>query len=230
MRKLRLLAFFLIALAFVLALTACEGKTTYYTVTFDSNGGSTVHNRAIETGNTFTAPEAPTRTGYTFVGWYNGETVWNFETDVVNSNVTLTAKWERLYRTVTFNSDGGTAIESQMVYDGMLVEKPQPPKRENFLFLGWYNGNTAWDFYTDPVLTDLTLTAKWEDVSTYTVSFNSDGGTNVAEQYIIAGGKVNEPQAPTKAGAVFDGWYNGDAKWNFDTDNVSSNITLTAKW
>ncbi len=230
MKKSRLLVCVLIALAFALALTACEGKTTYYTVTFDSSGGSTVQSRAIESGNTIIEPDAPSRTGYNFIGWFNGEAAWNFETDVVKSNVKLTAKWERISHTVTFNSDGGTAVDSQTVYDANFLVEPQAPTRENFRFIGWYSGNTAWDFNTDIVMADLTLTAKWEAAITYTVSFDSDGGTAVAEQYIVEGAKALEPPPPTKTKFAFDGWYNGETKWNFDTDTVNEPITLKAKW
>ena len=230
MGKSKLLACLLIVLAFMLAFTSCEGKTTYYTVTFDSSGGSTVQSRAIEAGNTIIEPDAPTRTGYNFVGWYNGETKWNFETDVVTSDFKLTAKWEKISHTVTFNSDGGTAVESQTVYYANFLAEPQAPTKENFRFIGWYSGNTAWDFKTDTVIADLTLTAKWEAIITYTVSFDSDGGTAVAEQYIEEGTKAYEPPAPTKTKFAFDGWYNGETKWNFDTDTVTEPITLKAKW
>lgn len=230
MGKSKLLVCLLIVLTFVLALTACEAKTTYYTVTFDSSGGSTVQNRAIEAGNTIIEPDVPTRTGYNFIGWYNGETKWDFETNIVTSDFKLTAKWEKISHTVTFNSDGGTAVDSQTVYYANLLTQPQAPTRENFRFIGWYSGNAAWDFKSDTVMTDLTLTAKWEAIITYTVSFDSNGGTAVAEQYIEEGMKAYEPPAPTKTKFAFDGWYNGETKWNFDTNTVTETITLKAKW
>jgi len=69
--------------------------------------------------------------------------------------------------------------------------------------------------------------------NTFTVSFNSDGGTSVANQNVAAGGKVTPVTPPTKTGYLFDGWYkdtNLDVRWDFANDVVNSNITLYAKW
>lgn len=69
---------------------------------------------------------------------------------------------------------------------------------------------------------------------TYTVTFNSDGGTTVASATVTDGEKVNKPTDPTKntleKNYEFTGWFNGENEWNFDTDAVTENITLTAKW
>lgn len=70
---------------------------------------------------------------------------------------------------------------------------------------------------------------------TYTVTFDSNGGTSVASVSVKEGEKVAEPTAPTKlpdssAEYTFDGWYNGDVAWNFTTDSVTGDMTLTAHW
>ena len=65
----------------------------------------------------------------------------------------------------------------------------------------------------------------------FTVSFNTDGGTGTAdEQTVVSGEKVTKPDSITKDGYTLEGWYNGETEWSFDTDTVSSDITLTAKW
>ncbi len=64
-----------------------------YTVTFDSKGGSEVSSQTVEEGETFIAPEAPVKEGYTFKGWYNGDVAYDFNT-TPTENVNLTAKWE----------------------------------------------------------------------------------------------------------------------------------------
>ncbi len=71
---------------------AVPPKPTTYTVTFNSNGGTSVSAQTVEAGKTAKTPTAPTRSGYTFAGWYNGAAAYNFNTPV-NSNLTLTAKW-----------------------------------------------------------------------------------------------------------------------------------------
>jgi uncharacterized repeat protein (TIGR02543 family) len=79
----------------------------------------------------------------------------------------------------------------------------------------------------------VTVTANWEPipVTNYTVTFNADGGTPIpSPQTVVSGGNATEPAAPTKVGFIFQGWYNGTTLWNFSTNTVTANITLTAKW
>ena len=68
-----------------------------------------------------------------------------------------------------------------------------------------------------------------EDSAKVTVTFDSDGGSPMTEQKVLRGQKATEPTAPTKADCIFEGWYNGDALYNFNTP-VTENIALTAKW
>lgn len=71
------------------------------------------------------------------------------------------------------------------------------------------------------------------DAITYTVTFDTDGGSTVASQTVAAGGKVTRPTNPTKSGSTFDNWYKNAAKtqlWNFNTDTVSGDTILYAKW
>ena len=79
-----------------------------------------------------------------------------------------------------------------------------------------------------PVNTKLTILPKPE-VKTYTVTFNSNGGSNIESQTVIENDKAYQPNNPTKSGYTFEGWYLGKNKYNFNT-SVTSNITLTAKW
>lgn len=63
--------------------------------------------------------------------------------------------------TVTFDSDGGSAVPAQTVYRGRRAQEPTAPEKAGYTFAGWYNGDAAWTFGTDPVTADITLTAKW---------------------------------------------------------------------
>jgi len=74
-----------------------EGPIVTHTVTFDSNGGTAVTAQVVEDGTTATEPADPTKTDYTFGGWYKEDTFvneWDFENDIVTEDITLYAKWE----------------------------------------------------------------------------------------------------------------------------------------
>ncbi|MCD7943522.1 MAG: InlB B-repeat-containing protein, partial [Clostridia bacterium] len=68
-----------------------------------------------------------------------------------------------------------------------------------------------------------------EYVTSYTVTFDPNGGTSVSSQTVSYGSTATEPTAPTKTGYTFDGWYLDGAKYDFDTA-VTSDVTLTASW
>ncbi|MBR2474429.1 MAG: InlB B-repeat-containing protein, partial [Clostridia bacterium] len=132
--------------------------------------------------------------------------------------------------TVTFDSDGGTAVEAQTVVDGKKATEPTVPTKEGYTFDGWYLGTEKWSFGGHIVTSDMTLKAKWASPTTHIVTFDSDGGTSVEAQTVEDGQKATEPTAPTKEGYTFDGWYLGTEKWSFAGHIVTSDMTLKAKW
>lgn len=69
-----------------------------------------------------------------------------------------------------------------------------------------------------------------EEAEIFTVTFVSNGGTEIAPQQIKQGEKAVKPMDPEKTNYVFVGWYNGEAEWNFETMKVNGSVTLTAKW
>ncbi|MDR1175959.1 MAG: InlB B-repeat-containing protein, partial [Treponema sp.] len=96
---------------------------TYYTVTFDTNGGSAAPEaQTVVEGSKATEPAAPTKAGYIFGGWFREMEMvnqWNFATDTVTADITLYAKWSTVTYTVTFDTNGGSAApEAQTVAEG----------------------------------------------------------------------------------------------------------------
>lgn len=136
--------------------------------------------------------------------------------------------------TVTFNSNGGSAVASQIVGNGEKATEPVDPTKFGYEFGGWYKEAqfiNEWDFTTDTVTANIILYAKW--TAEYVVTYNSNGGTAVAAETVLAGGKATEPTPPTKQGFTFGGWYKNDTlttAWDFSTDTVNQNTTLYAKW
>ncbi len=129
---------------------------------------------------------------------------------------------------VTFDSTGGSDVSGQTVAKGGNARKPADPVREGYEFAGWYDGNSAYDFSTS-VSADLALTAHWNELASYTVAFNTDGGSAVASQTVYEGGVAKRPENPVKSGFKLRNWlYNGEV-YDFNAV-VTSDLTLTAQW
>lgn len=231
-----------------ITLYAKWSKILLYTVTFDSQGGSEVAPVVgIIPGSFVTEPEEPTREDFIFTGWYKEAeclSLWDFRQDKINDNITLYADWEPIpfvLYTVTFDSQGGSPVESiHNVNAGSVIAEPEEPKMEGYVFNGWHKepeGFNSWDFENYTINEDTTLYAKWSAISapeTYTVSFDSQGGSPVEALRDIPGGStVKMPTEPVRDGYKFGGWFieaEALTAWNFDTGRVNGNMTLYAKW
>jgi uncharacterized repeat protein (TIGR02543 family) len=138
--------------------------------------------------------------------------------------------------TVSFNSNGGSEVAALSVNNGETIIEPAAPTKAAYVFGGWYKEDTlatAWNFGSDTVSSDVTLYAKWTAVETYTVTFNSSGGSDVASVVVNSGEKITKPADPTNTGYEFVTWYKEDTLttvWNFASDTVSANTTLYANW
>jgi uncharacterized repeat protein (TIGR02543 family) len=142
--------------------------------------------------------------------------------------------------TVTFDVDGGSAVSSQRVVSGGKVARPSPdPAKSGYTFANWYKDagkQTVWNFDADTVTADTTIYAKWVGgtVSSYTVTFDVDGGSAVSSQSVVSGEKVTRPTPdPAKEDMTFANWYKDAEKttlWNFDTDVITADTTIYAKW
>lgn len=202
-----------------------------YTVKFDTDNGSSVASqRVIEKGKA-TMPSTPTKSGYKFVEWQLDGKKYEFSTPVTK-NITLKAVWRELKKyKVTFDSDNGSVVSPQEVLEDGKVKEPIKPTKENYNFKEWQLNGKKYDFNTK-VTKDLTLKAVWEEkpvVVKYTVSFDSKGGTSVNSQIVEAGSKAKEPTKPTKSGYTFKGWKLNDGDYDF-SKAVNSDITLIASW
>ena len=182
------------------------------------------------------------REGYSFAGWNTAAdgtgTAYADGAEVSNltaedrATVTLYAQWAVAHK-VTFDSTGGSAVDTQLVGDGEKASAPANPTRTGYTFAGWRTdatGGAAYDFNTAPVTGDLTLYAQWTP-NTYTVTFNSNGGTPVTSVNVQYGQTVAKPTDPTLDGKRFVGWTTdaaGTRPYGFGTP-VTGELTLYAK-
>jgi len=236
-------------------LVITQGILGKYTVTFNANGHGIAPDALSDVveGSKISAPTAPTAEGFTFDGWYKEATCeneWDFENYTVTDDITLYAKWTEAAEepetyTVTFDANGGsvTLANATTLSDGKLATLPTPTRSGSYTFKGWYTAASGGTQVTvDKVYTEnTTIYAQWNytgstggggGVSRYTVKFDTNGGTTVANKTVTRNAKLAEPTAPTKDGYTFDGWYT-DKKlttaYNFDT-KVTKGFTLYAKW
>ena len=124
--------------------------------------------------------------------------------------------------TVTFLSDGVHTAPPQ-IRANTPAARPADPTKEGYTFIGWYNGESEWNF-ADAVATDLTLTAKWQ-VNQYTITFKPENGGQdivIKQDY---GTAITAPANPTKTGYTFAGWDK-----TIPTTMPAGDMTITAQW
>ena len=148
----------------------------------------------------------------------------------------LSACGENKSWTVTFDTDGGTIIESVTVKDGETVAEPEEPIKVlndgvDYIFVAWTLDGVPFDFST-PIKEDITLKAKYKtSASSYVVFFDSDGGTVVESQQVEYGKTAIKPSNPEKHEQKVDYkflfWSIGDQEFDFNTP-ITANITLKA--
>ena len=125
-----------------------------YTITFDTTGGSEIAPITQDYGTVITAPEAPTREGYTFIGWDK-----EIPTTMPAENMTVTAQWEINQYTITFDTAGGSEIAPITQDYGTAITAPADPTREGYTFMGWDK-----EIPTTMPAKNITITAKWKDI------------------------------------------------------------------
>ena len=202
-----------------------------FTVKFDSAGGSDVADEKVDYGTEVVKPENPTRTGYTFKGWTLDGKDYLFDTHVM-ADMTLTAVWEKNSYKVTFDSKGGSDIESKTVEYNTLIQEPADPTMEGSDFLYWVLDGNRFDFKKTTITKDITLEAKWQ-VKTFYVTFVS-GNSSVKDpntQTIEYGKLAYKPQISAPEGQALKGWLIKDTDTYFDFNTqIKQAYNLVADW
>ena len=134
-------------------------------IEFDSDGGTEVESIEINKNETIVSPEEPIREGYVFLGWYYEEELFDFSVSP-EENIILKAKWqEKVEKTyvITFNANGGSNIEKQIIKENEKIQEPQAPVKTGFIFLYWEYNKKEFNFESE-IVEDMTLVAKWKNV------------------------------------------------------------------
>ena len=195
-----------------------------YTVTF---AGAEVEAQTVTENGTVAKPTDPAKDHYTFIGWYNGETAWNFATDKVTGDVTLTAKFEANTYTVKFVDFSGNATEltytCETVEAFVVPEVPAAP--EHYENARWDKTAEEYIVYSDEAI-EVNAIA---DAKVYTVSFDTNGAEAMEAVEVTYGDALVIEETPVLDGYAFKGWtLNGEA---YDTSAlVSADVTLKATW
>ena len=195
-------------------------------MTFNADGGSAVPEVKQNYNTTIDTFAEPTKAGHTFAGWFIGNDKQNAPY-TIKSDVTLVAHWNINQYTVTFNSDGGSAVPEVKQNYNTTINTFAVPTREGYTFDGWYVGEVKQNApYT--ITSNVTLVARWT-IRQYTVTFNSDGGSAVPEVKQNYNTTINTFVEPTKEGHTFLGWYVGTQKQNAPY-TIKGDVTLLAHW
>jgi uncharacterized repeat protein (TIGR02543 family) len=233
-----------------------------YAVTYSYNGADggqdTVSDSFTTAGSAITLP-TPTRTGYTFAGWYSdsgftssiGSAGASFAPATVSTAITAYAKWSAKTYTVIYSyngADGGNSdVSASFTTAGSAITLPTPT-RTGYTFAGWYSdsglttliGAAGASYSPNTLSLTLEAFAKWS-AKTYSVTYSyngADGGnSDVSASFTTAGSAITLP-TPTRAGYTFVGWYSdsgftssiGSAGASFAPATVSTAITAYAKW
>ena len=189
------------------------------------------------------APDV-SREGYEFVGWYADEALTQ-EVNFVGENaptapaktVSYYAKWQGVENTVTFATNGGSAVDSKIGITGETIAAPAEPSRTGYAFAGWYsdqNCTKKWDFDSDTVPGAMTLYAGWTPAQ-YTVTFDANEGTvETASKSVTYTEVYGELPTPTRQGYDFLGWFtaqtDGAQVREDDRVTITAGQTLYAHW
>ena len=189
-------------------------NTNKYTITFDTNGGSEIAPITQDYGTEITAPDNPTRKGYTFKGWDK-----EIPETMPAENMTVKAQWEINQYTIAFDTNGGSEIAPITQDYGTEITAPDNPTRKGYTFKGWDKEIPK----TMPA-ENITVKAQWK-INQYTITFDTNGGSEIAPITQDYGTEITAPDKPTRKGYTFKGWDK-----EIPETMPAENITVKAQW
>ena len=212
--------------------TAVWTPFTYTVIFRDKDGVQLGETQTVNWGTAATLPEVPAIPGYTFDGWFTGETqITNDMLSAVKANYDVTARYSVSRYTVSFESDGVSVGDPQTVVHGAFATAPADPTKEGYTFLGWSDGETTYtkaQIDARAVTGNVTYTAVWQ-IITYTVTFlDTDGVTVLWTGDVAYGSHLTAPTDYTLgAGMGFAGWSADGGVTLYSADDLAETYTVT---
>lgn len=224
---------------FVFDTMPAEDRTLYakwqindYILSFDTGTGHTIDPLTRTFGAPISAPSTPVKTGHTFTGWYTDSSPdepFIFDT-MPATDLTLYAGWTVNTYTITFESGEGSQVYPRVFDFGATIVMPDAPEKRGHTFTGWYTDAAFSEPFVSNTMPagDRTLYAKWE-INTYTVHFNTRGGSYVAPMQITFDAPIPEPDAPTRPAHRFEYWMKDDEPFDFENSRMPDrDLIITA--
>ena len=184
-----------------------------YTITFNTNGGTTIDAITADYGTAITAPDDPTKEHYTFVSWDK-----TIPETMPAENLTITASWSINKHSIIYVVDGGNYQTVENVEYGSQIVAIAAPSQTGYTFSGWQNVPA-----TMPD-NDVTISGSYT-INQYTITFDTDGGSEVSAITADYNSEITNLPVPTKEGYTFAGW---DAA--VPLTMPADNLTFTALW
>jgi len=217
-----------VVIFFILFLGSCDlidntETSTYYQISFETNGGSKINAVSVETEDFNIDDYVTTKEGYRFDGWYDSKELSNLFDESLVSDVTLYARWVKTY-TISFENLDGTLLQSYQVDEGTMPVFDEIPTYDSYTFDGWH---------TEIVEATEDATYRATYIQTVDITFETNGGTLIdtitvnAETFTIS--DLNN-YITTKEGYQFDWWYLSESLDERFLGELESNMTLYAKW
>lgn len=182
-----------IILVFLLSYFIIKVYTEECIVTFMNEDNTIIETRKVRRGNSVVVPADPIREGYNFVGWYYDNDKYDFSKKV-NNDIIIIAKWEIdsdyiFSYVVSFDSNGGSSVNYQTIESGKTATEPEVPIKNGHVFVSWQLDGVDYDF-SNPVIKDIKLVAKWEVALTDDQTYLSIAREEVQDFSVV---RANQP-------------------------------------
>jgi len=200
---------------------------------FYESDGTLIESYTVSYGGSVNPPSPSNIYGYEFTNWVVKGTDTVAEFTDLRQNSEFEPNYSPIEFTVTFDSNGGNALNTLNVTYLSSPNDLPVPQLAGMIFLGWYTALEGGEvFNTESIIVgDITVFARWE-IKHCNVFFNTTGGSQIPSQYIVYGGKATPPSPPTRTGYTFSGWFvaeTGTTTYNFNNP-VIYDIVIYARW